>query len=184
MLLKAMAKRKSSFDKGIVVSGVLVALSVIILYLGSAIEVLDLTMSAIVSLLAVVIVIEMGYKYAWATYAATSVLSLLLLPQKTPAIFYACFMGFYPIIKSYVERINSAVLRWIIKLAIGHSALAMMLLVMFIFVPEELETEWLLFSTYILGIVAFVMYDVALTKLISFYFARIRDRVKIYKFLR
>ena len=179
-----MAKRKSSFDKGIVVSGVLVALSVIILYLGSAIEVLDLTMSAIVSLLAVVIVIEMGYKYAWATYAATSVLSLLLLPQKTPAIFYACFMGFYPIIKSYVERINSAVLRWIIKLAIGHSALAMMLLVMFIFVPEELETEWLLFSTYILGIVAFVMYDVALTKLISFYFARIRDRVKIYKFLR
>ena len=104
-----MAKRKSSFDKRIVVAGVLVALSVIILYLGCAIEVLDLTMSAIVSLLVVVIVIEMGYNYAWLSYVSTSILSLVLLPQKTPAIFYMCFMGFYPIIKSYIERIGSSV---------------------------------------------------------------------------
>ena len=59
-----MARRKTSFDKKIVVAGVLAALSVIILYLGCAIEVLDLTMSAIVSLLVVVIVLETGYKNA------------------------------------------------------------------------------------------------------------------------
>ena len=184
MLLKDMAKRKSSFDNRIVVTGVLVALSVIILYLGCAIEVLDLTMSAIVSLLVVVIVIEMGYKYAWFAYLATAILSLILLPQKTPAIFYTCFMGFYPIIKSHVERFNSAVVRWTIKLVTGNVALVAMFLLIRYFVPDEFETGIMLITTYILGLAAFVMYDVALTKLITLYFAMIRDRIKIYKFLR
>ena len=184
LLLKIMARRKQSFDNRIVVTGVLVALSVIILYLGCAIEVLDLTMSAIVSLLVVVIVIEMGYKYAWFAYLATSVLSLLLLPQKSPAIFYTCFMGFYPIIKSHIERLNSSALRWTIKLITGNLALVAMFVLLSLFVPDEFEGGLILVATYILGIVAFVMYDVALTKLISLYFARIRDRVKIYKFLR
>ena len=179
-----MAKRKSSFDKRIVICGVLVALSVIILYLGCAIEVLDLTMSAIVSLLVVVIVIEMGYSYAWLAYIATSILSMVLLPQKTPAIFYACFMGFYPIIKSYVERIGSAALRWVVKLLVGNAAMCLMLLLMSLFVPDELEGTWIVIFTYVLGIVAFVLYDVALTKLITLYFRMIRERVKIYKFLK
>ena len=179
-----MAKRKSSFDNRIVVTGVLVALSVIILYLGCAIEVLDLTMSAIVSLLVVVIVIEMGYKYAWFAYVATAVLSLVLLPQKTPAIFYTCFMGFYPIIKSHVERFGSALVRWTIKLIAGNAALIAMFVLISYFVPDEFDGGLLLVGTYILGLAAFVMYDVALTKLITFYFIKLRDRIKIYKFLR
>lgn len=179
-----MARRKTSFDKKIVVAGVLAALSVIILYLGCAIEVLDLTMSAIVSLLVVVIVIEMGYKYAWLTYIATAILSILLLPQKSPAIFYACFMGFYPIIKSYLERINSALVRWIIKLVVGNAALALMFILMSLFLPDEFEGGWLMLVTYLLGIIAFLMYDVALSKLITLYFVRIRERIKIYKFLK
>ena len=179
-----MARRKTSFDKKLVVAGVLAALSVIILYLGCAIEVLDLTMSAIVSLLVVVIVIEMGYKYAWLTYIATSILSIIILPQKSPAIFYACFMGFYPIIKSYLERINSALVRWIIKLVVGNAALALMFILMSLFLPDEFEGGWLMLVTYFLGIIAFLMYDVALSKLITLYFVRIRDRIKIYKFLK
>ena len=179
-----MARRKSSFDKRIVICGVLVALSVIILYLGCAIEVLDLTMSAIVSLLVVVIVIEMGYNYAWLAYIATSILSLVMLPQKSPAIFYTCFMGFYPIIKSYVERIGSALLRWVVKLIAGNAALCLMFLLLSLFVPDEFEGGWMLVGTYALGLVAFILYDIALTKLITVYFRILRDRVKIYKYLR
>ena len=179
-----MAKRRSSFDKRIIVCGVLTALSVLILYLGCVIEVLDLTMSAIVSLLVVVIVIEMGYRYSWLTFLATSILSLVMLPQKTPAIFYACFMGFYPIIKSHVERIGSALWRWVLKLIAGNAAIGLMLLFFSLFVPEEIETGAMLWITYSLALVAFIMYDVALTKLITIYFRIIRDRVKIYKFLK
>ena len=179
-----MAKRKPSFDKRIVVSGVLVALSVIILYLGCAIEVLDITMSAIVSLLVVVIVIEMGYSYAWLTYIASAILSVILLPQKSPAIFYACFMGFYPILKSYIERIESGLVRWIIKLIVGNAAIGLMFAILLIFIPDEFEGGVMLLITYALAVAAFVMYDIALSKLITLYFKMIRDRIKIYKYLR
>ncbi len=179
-----MARKKSSFDQRVVICGVLVALSVIILYLGCAIEVLDLTLSAVVSLLVVVIVIEMGHRYAWLAYVATSILALIILPQKTPAIFYACFMGFYPIIKSYVERLKSSLIQWVIKIATGSAALALMLLLISVFVPDEFETGFVVISTYALGMLAFVMYDIALSKLITVYFVKIRDRIKIYKFLK
>lgn len=178
-----MAKKKPTFDKRIVVAGVLVALSVIILYLGSAIEVLDLTMSAIVSLLIVIIVIEMGYSYAWLTFVCTSILSLIMLPQKTSAIFYVCFVGYYPILKSYIERIHSALARWAIKLVVGNLAIGFMFLVIRLFVPDEFENELLTF-TYILGILAFVMFDIALSKLITLYFKMLRERFKLYKFLK
>ncbi len=179
-----MAKRKTSFDKRIVVAGVLVALSVIILYLGCAIEVLDLTMSAMVSLLLVIIVIEMGHSYAWLTYVATSILSIVLLPQKTPALFYACFMGYYPILKSYIEKIHSALVRWIIKIVVGNAALLLMFAFMSMFVPEEFGNNFMVIITYALGFIAFITYDIALSKLITLYFVRIRERIKIYKFLR
>lgn len=180
-----MAKRKSSFDKRVVVCGVFVALSVIILYLGRLLGDLDLTMSAMASLFVIIIVIEMGYRYAWLSYIATSILSLLLLPfPPTAGLFYACFMGFYPIAKSHIERMKTALSRWIVKLIVGNAAIALMFLLLSLFVPEEFETGGLMIATYVLAIIAFVVYDIALTKLITLYFRMIRDRIKIYKFLK
>ena len=75
-------------------------------------------------------------------------------------------------------------MRWIIKLIIGNAALVAMFWLISIFVPDEFDGGLLLVGTYILGIAAFIMYDVALTKLITFYFIKLRDRIKIYKFLR
>ena len=93
-------------------------------------------------------------------------------------------MGFYPIIKSYIERINSFVLRWVIKLIAGNAALVLMFAIIRIFVPEEFATDLIMISTYVLGIAAFIMYDIALSKLITAYFLKIRDRLKINKYLR
>ena len=185
-----MAKRKSSFDKRIVVSGVLVAFSFIVLYIGQFLGDLDLTVSAITSLFVVLIVIEMGYKYAWMTYFATAILSLMLLPMpKTAGWFFTLFMGYYPIIKSYIERMRSKVARWIVKLLVGNAAVfAIYLLLKFLedmgYIPKDIMPDWLMILTYVLGVLAFVLYDIALTKLITLYFLVIRDRVKIYKFLK
>lgn len=179
-----MARKKPTFDKRVVISGVLVAFSVVIMFLGCYIEVFDLALSAIVSLIIVIVVIEMGFPYAWLTYVATAILSLLLLPNRSPAVFYTFFLGYYPIIKSYVERLGSAVLRWVIKLAAGNVALALMFAFMKLFLPEEFEGGWMLVITYIVGLVAFITYDIALSKLITLYFARIRDRLRLDRYLK
>ena len=179
-----MSRKRSFFDKRIVVCGALCALAVIMLYFGAIIEVMDLSMGAIASLVIVLIVIEMGYSYAWISYAAISILSFILLPQKLTAVIFAALMGFYPIVKSYIEKINSSAVGWCLKLIVANVAFFGIFLVMKYFMPDQLETETMMLALYALANVAFVLYDYAVSKLITAYFYKLRERIRIYKLLK
>ena len=150
------------------------------LYLGSMVEVLDISMAVIASLICVFAVIEYGKGYPWLIFSVTAILSLLLLPNKTPAVMYAAFFGFYPIIKEKLERLPG-VISWLLKEIIFNVAFAIMaILVMFVFTIGEVAID----LPYILGIVllgelAFVLYDIAMTRLISLYIFKLRKRFKI-----
>ena len=163
--------------KYLTVSAMLVALGVILLGLGSLINTLDLTVAALASILCVWAVIEMGKTYAWMIWLVTSFLAILLLPQKPPGCFYL-FIGLYPILKERLERLPRAV-EWVLKIVIFHAMIALCWLVLRIFVPGEaaLEFGWLLLATYALALVAFLLYDYALTKLISFYLQKLQKRL-------
>ena len=172
---------RSNRLKYMTVSAMLSALGVILLSLGSIIEVLDLTAAVLASLLCVYAVIEMGRAYPWMVWLVTSLLALLLLPVKAPALIYALFAGFYPILKEKLEKL-SRVLSWILKLAVFHlSMLAIALLMKLVFHTEiELGTyAWMPFLIYPLALVCFVVYDLALTRLITFYLFRLRKHFKI-----
>ena len=105
------------------------------------------------------------------------ILAFLLLPQKTPGCFYL-FIGLYPILKERLERLPRAV-EWVLKIVIFHAMIALCWLVLRIFVPGEaaLEFGWLLLATYALALAAFLLYDYALTKLISFYLQKLQKRI-------
>lgn len=172
---------RSNRLKYMTVSAMLSALGVILLSLGSVIEVLDLTAAVLASLLCVYAVIEMGRAYPWMIWLVTSLLALLLLPVKAPALIYALFAGFYPILKEKLEKL-SRILSWVLKLAVFHlSMLALALLMKLVFHTEiELGTyAWMPFLIYPLALVCFVVYDLALTRLITFYLFRLRKHFKI-----
>ena len=172
---------RSNRLKYMTVSAMLSALGVILLSLGSVIEVLDLTAAVLASLLCVYAVIEMGRAYPWMIWLVTSLLALLLLPVKAPALIYALFAGFYPILKEKLEKL-SRILSWVLKLTVFHlSMLALALLMKLVFHTEiELGTyAWMPFLIYPLALVCFVVYDLALTRLITFYLFRLRKHFKI-----
>jgi hypothetical protein len=158
----------------------LVALGVIFLGIGSLLEVLDISMAVIASLCVIIAVIEYGKSAPWMVYAAISLLSLLLIPNRLPAIFFALFFGFYPIIKEKLERLPR-VISWLLKEIIFNVAFAIMaILVMFVFTIGEVAID----LPYILGIVflgelTFVLYDIAMTRLISLYIFKLRARFRI-----
>ena len=58
------------------------ALGTVFLYIGSATNILDLTSVAIASLLIFFAVMEMGTPYQYLIYGVTSLLAVLLLPDK------------------------------------------------------------------------------------------------------
>ena len=168
--------------KRLTVCAMLCALGVVILLLGSFITVMDLSMAVIASLLCVVAVIEYGGAWPWMIYAGTSVLSLVLIPNKEVAALYAIFFGFYPIIKEKLEK-RSRVFAWVCKEIIFLAALVACFAAWKIFFPQELTISipiplWVVLIL-VLELV-FVLYDVALTRLISFYVYRLRHRFRFF----
>lgn len=165
----------------VTVCAVLAALGVVLLYLGSFIEVLDLSVALLASLVIVALVIELGGVYPWMTYAVTSLLALLLLPNKFPAIVYACFMGFYPILKERIERLRWRVARLVIKLVTFNASVILMWLLGQLLLGELALGVHIAVALVLLNGL-FLFYDYALSVLITAYLRVWRKRLRIYRF--
>jgi len=90
--------------KKIAVAAILAAFGVAILYLGALIEVLDLSVALLASFLILFCMAELGKSVSLSVYLITALLSLLLLPNKSPALLYAAIFGYMPITKFLFER--------------------------------------------------------------------------------
>lgn len=177
-----MSKKTSVQVKYLTVSAMLSALGVVMLGLGAVIEVLDITVAIMASLLVTYAVIEIGGPYPWLIWIVTSTVALLILPLKTPVLFYALLAGYYPILKQKIEKKMARLPAWALKFGILVASLALMWAAMWLFAPALLETSggWLMIAaTIVLGIIAFVLYDFCLSRLIVLYFVKFQKRFKI-----
>ena len=173
--------KRSNNVRKLTTCAMLSALGVVLLWLGSVIEVVDVSMAVIASLLCVFAVIEYGGSAPWLVFAVTGILSLILVPQKTPAAMYVLFFGYYPIIKEKLERFPR-VLAWVWKEVIFNAALILMLLLSrWLLMGSQAETLWFYVAFGVLAEIVFPVYDVALTRLISLYIYKLRSRFRIKK---
>lgn len=162
-------------------ASMLCALSVVVLALGSIISALDLTMVAIASIFVFFAVIEMGSPYQFLIYGVTSLLSLLLLPDKYSAFLYFIFGGIYPILKRVFEKLPT-VLGWVLKILYFNAVLAAMIFgAKYLFGVDEEKLTAVLF---VMGNAAFFLYDIAMTKLITLYLAVLRKKLRIEKYFK
>ena len=171
------AKRRTQ-TKLLTVGAMLSALGVVILSLGSVITTLDLTVAAMASFCCIYAVIEMGGPYPWMIWGTISFLGMFL-PQRTPAILFL-FIGCYPIFKEKFEK----QVRWLcltLKLVTFHVMAGLFFLTSFLFFPSELigYAPWMFAIGYVLAVITFMVYDHALSKIITFYLLRLRDRFRL-----
>ncbi|MBE6600221.1 MAG: hypothetical protein E7640_03355 [Ruminococcaceae bacterium] len=165
-------------------SAILCAFSVLLIFLGSVIDVMDLTAAMLASILIAVVLIEAGGNWPWLTYAAVSVLSFLLIPNKLPAVIFI-LTGYYPIIKQRLERLNPFV-SYLLKLLVFNVLMTVFLFICSSFFPgvdllliPSLSRGANIAIAYALGNAVFVLYDFALSKLITYYIFVLRDRLRI-----
>lgn len=155
----------------------LIALGVAFLYLGSLLPSAKIAVIAIAGFLSAVALMMYSPLWASAVYVLTAALSLLLLPDKGCAVYYSAFFGFYPILKSFYEKLRKPRLSWVWKLSTYALAfVAWWLLAKGIFLGDALTLHWYLLAP--LGAVAFVVYDICLSFLINFYIERISGYIK------
>ncbi len=155
----------------------LTALGTVLLLLGSFIEIVDLSAAALASFLVIFVFIELGGKWAVGLWLATAVLSLLIFPSGA-SLFYGA-LGLYPLLKALYERCHPILLEWFLKMLSCNTILAAYILIgkFVLLLPDAVLNGMLLWIFVALANVAFILYDIALSKAIVFYGLRLRVRL-------
>ena len=91
--------------------GVLAALAVVIMSMGTIIPVATYVCPMLASLVLELVRKTCGSRIAWAWYGAVAILSLLLAPDKEAAAVFLA-LGYYPIVKPKLDRMKG---KWLWK---------------------------------------------------------------------
>ena len=103
----------------VALGGVLAALAVVVMSLGTIIPVATYVCPMICMVLEQVVMKICGKRIAWAWYGAVAVLSLLLSPDKEAAAVFAA-LGYYPIVKPRLEKMK---LPWLWKAVLFNAVI-------------------------------------------------------------
>ena len=164
--------------KQITITAAMTALSVAILYIASIFPSGSFVFVAISSLAGIVTVIEYRLIAGVFVYAATAILSFLIVPSKSIVLLYALFFGYYPVIKSVFENFKSRFLEWICKIAVFNAVLTIFLIAFSSIIYDSLPFKiGTVFVVLIFNIV-FILFDLGLSKLIAYYISRISKKLK------
>ena len=170
--------------KKLTLSAILVAISVVIMVLGGVISVLDLSMSALASLIVAFAYIEIGSPYTWLIWLATTVISAVIFPGSLLWVSYLVAFGVYPILKGYIERLPRPC--WIlVKLGFANAAIWLMIAGSQLVLGLPLfdtQSKWIRIGLYLFLNVVFFAYDLCITACVRFYMEKLRHRFQ--KFLR
>lgn len=161
-----MASKRTSAS-AVALGGVLAALAVVIMSMGTIIPVATYVCPMLCAVLLQVVLKTCGERIAWAWYGAVAVLSALLAPDKEAAAVFV-FLGYYPIVKPRLDRLK---FRWLWKgLLFNVSVLVMYWLLLRLFGLQQVTEDFaemgavMLVMLLILGNVTFFLLDRLLEK--------------------
>ena len=165
--------------------GIVAALSLVMMISVAIIPFLTYALPAAAGLLIVIIVMEIDKKWAFGVYCTVAILGMLLVPDKEVAVMYLAFFGYYPILKAVTESKLPATIGWMVKVAsfVGTMVISYFLMIKFMGVTiDEVDEIGIIAIPLLLGLgtFAFVIYDIALTKLITLYIAKWRKYFRRY----
>ena len=149
------------------------ALAVVLMWLSVLIPTLDLTLAALAAIPVYIALLDFGYGAGIGVYAAAGILSLLLVPDKTGAVFFCALFGWYPFLRNALASL-SIWLSVFLKLLGGALGAGIVYLVLGVLFPDPEILDVLKLPMLILIPIVFFLYDYALGKLMFFYTSRIR----------
>lgn len=163
----------------------MVAMGVVFIAIGVLTQVMDLAISAFASLIMIFVCIEIGKPYNYLVWLATTLLTFVFFPHSLTFVTYFLVFGFFPILKSYIERLPR--FAWIIlKLVYINAVLVILIFVSEFITGAKLFSDglelWHKIAIYLLCNVAFIVYDMFLVVMIRYYLFKLRPRFA--KFLK
>ena len=114
---------------------------------------------------------EHGIRYGWMTYLVITLLGFVLVANKVSMAAYAIMVGHYPMIKHWIEhKWDKKIFRWGAKLL----WITLCTGVAYFILKQFIVLDAAIYLLYLLGLLSFVLYDVALGKAMIFYMIYLR----------
>lgn len=177
--------------KDISLGGILVALTTIVLYATSILPISTLAILTIASALIPVCIIRSNIQTSIFVYISSSLIAFFLVPINISFLYFV-FFGVYGIIKYFIERIRKEKLEIVLKLVFFNIAFIIGFIIMEnvlgvniiegleVLMSRFFDTSGRAIASIILWIVAqpiFIIYDYAMTMIITFYMERINKNI-------
>lgn len=165
--------------------GIMCGLALALMFVLGMIPMFEYISSAVAGLLIWVIRDRLGVKYGLVSYLAVGILCLLITPNYEASMIYLFLLGYYPIIREYLQKIRLKILRMAAKLAVYCAgALAAYTILIFAFGLSDLFDGLENFGKYsslvllAFGAVAFFMYDMFLGLFDPFYQKLLKPKIQ------
>lgn len=165
--------------------GIVAALSLVLMISVAVIPFLTYALPAAAGLLITFIVIEIDKKWAFGVYCTVAILGMLLVPDKEVAVMYLAFFGYYPILKAVTESKLGKITGWAVKILLFLASIVISYFLMIKFMGvtiDEIDEMGIIAIPLLLGMgtLAFILYDIALTRMITLYTIKWRKYFKRY----
>jgi len=170
-------KISSKYSKKIALAGILTALTAAALFLENIIPTGKLGFYVLAGFLLSVIIMECGVLFGWISFAASSLLAFLLVPEKTAVIPYVLFFGVYSLVKSHIETLNRIVIELVLKFVFFNAALYILWNIALMFIPKNFLEILPVFVIIILLEILFFVFDWLFSLWIQFYQEKLRPKI-------
>ena len=164
--------------------GVMCGLSIVMMLSGSIIPFATFCAPAIGGILLMPVAVECGMKLAWVCYGAVAALSLLFVPDQEMAAIFVFLLGYYPLLKAYIERAKHRPVRFVVKAAVFNGAVfAMYGALLYLFPLQYIVQEFastakpMLALLILLGNLCFWIYDAALANILQLYVIKLKPKL-------
>lgn len=169
----------------VALGGIVSALCLVTMFLAGVIPALYLLLPGIAGILLMIIAVEVNIPWAFLTYLAVSLLSLIITFDKEAALIFIMFFGHYPIVRFYIQKIPLRLIRLAVKLILFNICIiGYFYVTVYIFGLDEMLEEFSDFGRYgayiMLGISNFIflVYDLDLDVMYKLYKKRLLPRFK------
>ena len=166
----------------IAIGGVLTATAVMIMFLGSIIPFATFVAPCLSAMCILYFCLEFSMRTALVVYAAISLASLLLAPDKELVFVFVAITGYYPVVKQMCEKLGSKFAAYLIKFAVFNASVFLMywlLLRVFIIAPLKAEFEQygpaIVAGMLIVANITFFLYDIILTRMSLLYIKKTKS---------
>lgn len=152
-----------------------VAAIISVLMSASLIPNITFAVPAVAGLLIISVFAQCGTLYAFLTFAVSGFLSFFI-SDKTSWLLFVCFFGFYPILKPIIEKMKKPIIEWALKLLVFNISALICYLLEILIISLKLS-PLLLAGVWALGNIAFVLYDIAVSRVAAFYYIRLDSKI-------